>query len=70
VLSGSGAAVSPSTGYTGAGLSTPGGIAVDLSGNVWVSNATDNSVTEIIGAAGPAAPLSTAITNGTSGARP
>ncbi len=70
VLSGAGAGVSPSTGYTGAGLSTPGGIAVDVSGNVWVSNTSDNSVTEILGVAGPVAPLSTAVKNGTTGARP
>jgi hypothetical protein len=69
----SGAAVSPGTGYTGnsgSGLSTPGAIAVDLSGNVWVSNTSDNSVTEILGAAMPVAPLSTGIANLTQGTRP
>jgi streptogramin lyase len=65
-----GNAISPSSGIIAAGLSTPGGVAIDLSGNVWVSNTTNNSVTEIVGAAVPVAPLSTSLTNSTTGARP
>jgi len=37
-INSTGAAVSPSTGFTGGGLSDPDGIAIDPSGNVWVSN--------------------------------
>ena len=70
VITQAGAAVSPGTGYTGAGLSTPGGMTIDVSGNVWVSNTSDNSVTEMIGAAAPASPPSTALANGKTGARP
>ncbi len=70
LLANSGTAISPATGYTSLGLSTPGGIAIDLSGNVWIANTSDNSVTEIIGAAAPVAPLATAVTNGTTGLRP
>jgi hypothetical protein len=33
-----GTALSPSTGYTGGGLSDPSEIAIDISGNIWVSN--------------------------------
>jgi predicted extracellular nuclease len=68
VFTSAGVALSPSTGYTG--YSIPVGIAIDLSGNVWVSNSGSNTVTEILGAAAPAAPLATAVSNGTTGARP
>ena len=33
--------------YTGGGLSTPKGLAVDFSGNVWIANSGNNSVTEL-----------------------
>jgi ligand-binding sensor domain-containing protein len=69
-LSNNATAITPATGYGGAGLSTPGGIAVDLSGNLWVTNSSDNSVTEVLGVAAPTAPLSTAVTNGTTGVQP
>ena len=70
-LSNAGAALSPSTGYTCSGVTTAaGGIAIDLSGNVWVTNSADNSVTEVLGAAVPAAPLSSSLANGTTGAQP
>jgi sugar lactone lactonase YvrE len=48
-LSNAGVAQSGSTGYTAAVLSTPTGIAIDHSGNVWVSNSggTNGSVVEI-----------------------
>jgi streptogramin lyase len=65
-----GTALSPSTGFTGATLSTPSGVAVDLSGSVWITNKGSNSVTRILGAAAPAAPLSTAAANQTTGEKP
>lgn len=63
-FSSAGVALSPSTGlgtdsYTvqdiHVGISGPRGIAVDNAGNVWVANFTYNSITELIGAATPAA---------------
>jgi hypothetical protein len=65
-----GTALSPSSGYTNTSLSTPTGIAIDLSGSVWIANKGNNSVTRILGAAAPAAPLSTAAANKTTGAKP
>ena len=65
-----GAAVSPSTGYTDPSLSTPTGIAIDLGGSVWIANKGNNSVTRILGAAAPVAPLSTAAKNKTTGTKP
>ncbi len=65
-----GAAVSPSTGYTDPSLSTPTGIAIDLGGSVWIANKGNHSVTRILGAAAPVAPLSTAAKNKTTGTKP
>jgi Astacin (Peptidase family M12A) len=70
LFSNAGVALSPSTGFTDSSLNTPSGIAVDLGGSVWISNKSGNSVTRVLGAAAPAAPLSTAIKNNTLGARP
>ena len=42
----SGTAISPSTGFTGGGLSGPYGIAVDAAGNVWVANYGGSSLIE------------------------
>ncbi len=38
-----------SSAYTGGGLNSPNGIAIDGVGNVWVSNAHGNSITELSG---------------------
>jgi subtilase family serine protease len=65
-----GTALSPSTGFTGGSISSPTGIAVDQAGNVWVSNGGNNSITEILGAATPVAPVAAAVTNNTVGAKP
>jgi PKD repeat protein len=43
-LGSSGQLISPPSGYTGGGLSTPGPIAVDHSGNVWAINTTANDL--------------------------
>ena len=68
----SGTAISPSTGYQ-AGLNISLRLAIDGSGNVWVSNATLNTVTEFVGLASPVvtpmvanltgSPVAPAITN-------
>jgi hypothetical protein len=70
LFSNTGAGMSSSTGFTGGNISAPTGVAIDTSGNVWISNSGNNSVTRIIGAAAPAAPLSTAATQNTLGAKP
>lgn len=43
-------ALSPESGYSGAGLNRPYGVAVDDLGNVWVSNEGNDSLTVFIGA--------------------
>jgi hypothetical protein len=65
-----GTALSPSNGFTDSSLSTPSGIAIDLGGSVWIANEGNSSVTRILGAAAPAAPLATAAKNNTTGAKP
>jgi hypothetical protein len=65
-----GTALSPAGGYTGGGLSSPTGVAVDQAGNVWVSNGGNNSITEIVGAGTPVAPVTQAVTNNSVGAKP
>ncbi len=62
-----GAPISPSTGYQAAGLNGPRGLAIDPSGNVWLTNFTYNSITEFIGVATPA---TTPISTTTHGQRP
>ena len=76
-----GSAISPATGYQPSGqlapdpsiptnrvgIRDPHGLAIDGSGNVWVTNFTANSVTEIIGLATPAV---TPISPTTHGQRP
>jgi len=62
----SGFPISSSTGYL-AGLNQSLRIAIDGSGNVWVPNATLNSVTEFIGAAVPVVTPTVGILTGASG---
>jgi hypothetical protein len=69
-FSNTGTPVSVSAGYTGSFSMAAGGIAIDLSGNVWITTPISNTVTEIVGGGAPAAPLSTAVTNAKTGARP
>jgi hypothetical protein len=69
-FSNAGTALSPTGGFSDASLSTPAGIAIDLGGSAWIANKGNNSVTRILGAAAPAAPLSTAAANKTTGAKP
>jgi streptogramin lyase len=68
VLSNAGAAVSPSTGYSGPG-SKPAGIAIDISGSVWVPSSTASTVTRILGVAAPVVSLATGTASG-AGVRP
>ena len=66
-FSSSGVALSPATGYQAAGISNPRGIAIDPSGNVWLTDFTGNAVTELLGSATPAA---TPMTPANHGKRP
>ena len=66
----SGAPLSPYYGFTDPSLSTPAGIAIDLAGSVWIANHGNNSMTRILGAAAPVAPIATAVANNTTGAKP
>ena len=68
-LSNTGTALSPATGYM-ATTGIPGGIAIDVSGNVWMTDSTNNTVTEVLGAAAPVAPLAASLTAGSPATRP
>jgi sugar lactone lactonase YvrE len=67
VLSNAGTVVSTTQDSTSAGGS---GVAIDLSGNIWVANPAANSVDEIIGGAVPVNPLATAVSAGTPATKP
>ena len=59
---------SPSQGYQNPGLSAPAAVAIDGSGNVWVTSTGTPGVTVLLGAAGPVkTPLQGAIFGGTGG---
>jgi len=51
-LGSNGSVVVASTGYSGAGLDHPNGIAVDGAGNVWLANYSGNTLSELQGALG------------------
>jgi len=46
-------AISGSNGFTGGSINAPYGIAIDSSGNVWIANGGNSTITELIGAAAP-----------------
>jgi len=49
-----GAGLSPSTGFgSDAGMVEPYALAIDASGNVWISNQALNTLTEFVGVASP-----------------
>jgi hypothetical protein len=62
--------LSPPNGFTDPSLSDPSGLAIDLAGSVWITNHGSNSLTRLLGAAAPAAPIATAVANNTTGAEP
>lgn len=73
VFTTAGVPLSPSNGYTGVGLSPNynKAIALDGSGNVWMSDDSGYSITEIIGLATPVVtPLSVGVKNNALGTRP
>jgi len=51
-------------------LQKPGGVAIDISGNVWVTDSQSSTVHEIIGGAAPAEPLANAVQSATPGTEP
>jgi len=52
---------SAQVGYTDTTLLKPGGVAIDLSGNVWITDSQSNTVHEVIGGGLPTAPLANAV---------
>lgn len=65
--------VSPATGFTAPSLAAPAGVAIDPSGNVWITNslAPNGTVTVFLGAAGPVlTPLQAALINNKVGQMP
>jgi hypothetical protein len=70
-ISTAGAIVSGSNGFVGGSMNSPFGIAVDGSGDVWITSSASNAVTEFIGVAAPVVtPLSVGVKNNTLGKRP
>jgi hypothetical protein len=71
-LTSAGVAVSPSTNYTYGGiLDDPLNLAIDPSGDIWVTNYGGSKLVEIIGGAAPVVtPLSNAANSGTLGTEP
>jgi hypothetical protein len=68
---GTGAALSPSTGYTGGNSNQFQSIAIDGSGNLWSANFDSNTLTEFIGIAAPVVtPIAAGVANSTLGSRP
>jgi hypothetical protein len=66
-FSNSGAALSPSTGYTGGGLVGVDGLAIDGAGNIWLSDLTNHSaedVTEFSNSGSPISPSTGYIAGG------
>ncbi len=51
-------------------LQKPSGVAIDLSGNVWISDSQSNTVHEIVGGGLPTQPLANAVTSKTPGTEP
>jgi putative Ig domain-containing protein len=72
VFNSSGTRLSPSTGYQNSGLTSPTSSAVDLSGNLWVTNnGTGANIVEFIGLAAPTnSPLVYSVVNNEFGNRP
>jgi hypothetical protein len=59
------------SGLTGAQIDEPDGIAIDGSGDVWVTNVADSVLVEFVGAAAPVVtPMVAAVKGNTLGARP
>jgi hypothetical protein len=66
----SGAVLSPS-GFTSLDVNEPDGIAIDGSGDIWLTNAADSVLVEFVGAAAPVVtPMAQAVKNNALGARP
>lgn len=66
-----GTALTSSTGYTSSTMLNPNAIAIDESGDVWVTNNNNSTVSEFIGAAAPVmTPLAVAVSNAMLGQRP
>jgi hypothetical protein len=63
--------LTPSTGFTSATMINPNSISIDGSGNVWVGNNGNSTVSEFLGAAVPVVtPLAQGVATNTLGTRP
>jgi hypothetical protein len=51
-------------------LQKPSGVAIDISGNVWIADSQSNTLHEIVGGGLPTQPLATAVTKKTPGTEP
>jgi hypothetical protein len=51
-------------------LVKPSGVAIDISGNVWISDSQSDSVHEIVGGAAPVLPLANAVQTNSLGVEP
>ncbi len=51
-------------------LLKPSGVAIDISGNVWISDRQSNTVHEVVGGAAPVLPLANAVQTNTLGVEP
>jgi hypothetical protein len=70
-FSNTGTALSPALGYVSSTLATPLSIAIDGSGNIWLRNSGNSSVTAFVGAGVPVVtPLALGVKNGTLGSKP
>jgi hypothetical protein len=66
-----GVPLSPSTGYTNGNYNVPNGLVLDGSGDVWIANFGNDSLTEIIGSAAPViTPWATAVKQHKNATRP
>jgi hypothetical protein len=67
IVANAGTTTSTTQGSTSA---APSGVAIDLSGDVWVANSSTSTVDEIIGGAAPVAPLASSVKNTTPATKP
>ncbi len=70
-LNNDGTQISPANGYFDTSVNETNGIAVDGSGNLWISNYLNSSLTEFVGMATPVVtPIAAGVANNTLGTRP
>lgn len=58
------------TGGAGGNLSTPSSIAIDIFGNLWISDSGNDTVTGLLGGAAPSRPIATGVANDAPASKP